>query len=540
MPRKILDQNLITYKKRIVYQTPQKAKSFWELLLAMIGLQVLATVLGFLTAGIGAGIIEGLGASQLFITTGKVFISGVTNFLVMETNDVINNNVSLKNTLLNLAFSFNDFGKLGRGLKAQKIIKIANEQGIFKQLGISAKVKNFMQIRNKVALSEIITKNKVVIRFNKTVTDEQLPQTIASIADAELRKQLKNLSADSIRDLLALQKTIYKLNPSLIPKYTNLDLKKYDSYLQKSAGISLKDFVRMNDYDSIAIITDLATKTKIGNTTLMKINQYRLENQFWNQLYKRFIKVKGKVNSSIKKTNPFYWIEKALNTVFEPIKKKITQLSEKVSQTITKSFKVDPKKLLYQSLITCQPDSFLLGFKFEPLGISGEGIIEIHKKDYISKKIGIVSKYHPIRAYTTLLEVEQFAVSQHQNTFYRENWQLGFGYSQNEFQLLSFLSPKIASIFQQNINFFNSIKSLYHVAKNFNVNNWGENQVNKMYKKIFNTNFNFLLGAIPGLKFFTPVIKNLIINHQYKNGQVVKILSSKVGSHLNRQYIRRI
>ncbi|UNF62030.1 hypothetical protein [Spiroplasma poulsonii] len=54
MPRKILDQNLITYKKRIVYQTPQKAKSFWELLLAMIGLQVLATVLGFLTAGIGA------------------------------------------------------------------------------------------------------------------------------------------------------------------------------------------------------------------------------------------------------------------------------------------------------------------------------------------------------------------------------------------------------------------------------------------------------------------------------------------------------
>ncbi|WP_338965887.1 MULTISPECIES: hypothetical protein [unclassified Spiroplasma] len=104
MPRKILDQNLITYKKRIVYQTPQKAKSFWELLLAMIGLQVLATVLGFLTAGIGAGIIEGLGASQLFITTGKVFISGVTNFLVMETNDVINNNVSLKNTLLNLSF----------------------------------------------------------------------------------------------------------------------------------------------------------------------------------------------------------------------------------------------------------------------------------------------------------------------------------------------------------------------------------------------------------------------------------------------------
>ncbi|WP_338965589.1 hypothetical protein [Spiroplasma endosymbiont of Sarcophaga carnaria] len=211
----------------------------------------------------------------------------------------------------------------------------------------------------------------------------------------------------------------------------------------------------MNYYDSIAIITDLATKTKIGNTTLMKINQYRLENQFWNQLYKRFIKVKGKVNSSIKKANPFYWIEKALNTVFEPIKKKITQLSEKVSQTITKIFKVDPKKLLYQSLISYQPDSFLLGFKFEPLGISGEGIIEIHKKDYISKKTGIVSKYRPIRAYTTLLEVEQFAVSQHQNTFYRENWQLGFGYSQNEFQLLSFLSPKIASIFQQNINFFN-------------------------------------------------------------------------------------
>jgi len=61
-----------------------------------------------------------------------------------------------------------------------------------------------------------------------------------------------------------------------------------------------------------------------------------------------------------------------------------------------------------------------------------------------------------------------------------------------------------------------------------------------MYKKIFNTNFNFLLGVIPGLKFFTPVIKNLIINHQYKNGQVVKILSSKVGSHLDRQHIRRI
>ncbi|WP_114565179.1 hypothetical protein [Spiroplasma phoeniceum] len=198
---------------------------------------------------------------------------------------------------------------------------------------------------------------------------------------------------------------------------------------KKISNISLDEFSNLNDIDAVVILSDLA-KTKIGNETILKINQYRLSYKFQKSLIENFIKMKRKIINSVKKINPFYWLEKLVNKLIDTIKKQLHTISEKISLSINKLVVNNSKKIIFELLIPCRPDSFLLGFKFEPIGLSGEGILEIYKKDYVSKKTGKISSYRPVRVFTTLLEVKQFATSEHQNSYYLDNWELGWGYRQ--------------------------------------------------------------------------------------------------------------
>ncbi|WP_114565180.1 hypothetical protein [Spiroplasma phoeniceum] len=87
---------------------------------------------------------------------------------------LLNKNVNLKNTLLNLFFSVNEFGKLGRGMRQQKLLNFANQEKIFQKMGLNFEIKNFWQAQQKLAMTDIITKNKVVLRFGKEVTENEI------------------------------------------------------------------------------------------------------------------------------------------------------------------------------------------------------------------------------------------------------------------------------------------------------------------------------------------------------------------------------
>ncbi|ALA97582.1 hypothetical protein SKUN_00689 [Spiroplasma kunkelii CR2-3x] len=111
----------------------------------MLRFQFIAIYLGVLTGGLGDAVVQGLNATQLTISTTRIAIFLLSNFLVMEFNDILNKNVNLKNTLLNLFFYVNEFGKLGTGMRQQKLLNFANQEKIFQKMGLNFEIKNFWQ-----------------------------------------------------------------------------------------------------------------------------------------------------------------------------------------------------------------------------------------------------------------------------------------------------------------------------------------------------------------------------------------------------------
>lgn len=539
MARKLLNNSLVTYPKRIIFREPDKQNLSWyELLLKVVAIQILSAGLGAITSGLASGILQGIGASQFIIGTTKTIVVSITDFLIAQVNDALNENISLKNSLLNLAMSFNSFGKLGRGIKSEKILKIANEQGIFQQMGLTFKAKNFWEVQQKLKLTNIITKHKVVLNFGKKVTEDQLLQSIALIASGTLRKELKRLTGKEIQQLLLLEKTLGKLNSKLIPKFSKVDEIKYNSYLKTAANISLEDFAKLNDYDSIAIISSLAKNTKIGNETILKINQYRLTSIFQNNLLELFIKGKKQLKNFTKKVNIFWWLEKAINKMLHPINSTFNNVGNEIAKKITSLAKDQFKKIIDATWIPCRENSYLQSFKFELIGMSGEGILEIAKKPYVSTKTGKVSNYNNVRIYTTVLQVKEFSMTSHQNTYYADNWALGKGYQQGEFKFLKFLSPKISSIFTDNIKFYSNVKALALFLKYGNFNDYFEMKSLKIYNKAIKKSINSILGIMPGLKMFHPALWDLINRHKFKNGRIIKITGSRISKSSNKRIKR--
>ncbi|ALA98330.1 hypothetical protein SKUN_001471 [Spiroplasma kunkelii CR2-3x] len=70
-----------------------------------------------------------------------------------------------------------------------------------------------------------------------------------------------------------------------------------------------------------------------------------------------------KIINSVKKNNPFYWLEKLVNKLIDPIKKQLHTISEKILLYINKLVVNNSKKNISELLIPCIPDSFLLGLK---------------------------------------------------------------------------------------------------------------------------------------------------------------------------------
>ncbi|KAF5300559.1 hypothetical protein FQA39_LY19142 [Lamprigera yunnana] len=100
----------------------------------------------------------------------------------------------------------NNVGKFGRALKEDKIIKVLNQSGIMKEIGLEHKIKNFYQISKEIQMKDFILKDKTKISLGKTVNDAQVLQTIFSVSNATMKKELKRLPYEELQMLVEIEK----------------------------------------------------------------------------------------------------------------------------------------------------------------------------------------------------------------------------------------------------------------------------------------------------------------------------------------------
>ncbi|WP_338985605.1 hypothetical protein [Spiroplasma endosymbiont of Diplazon laetatorius] len=516
MPRKIQPNQVVTYKKKITYKEPNNT-SFWLELLKVFGVQVLAVLAGSLTAGIGTAIVEGLGFTSVGIALTSSLIQTSVNFAITETFDSINGNLSTKNSLMNLLFGITGFGQLGRAFKYDKLLKILNENNLLKSVKIQSQVKNFYQIKTALEFKKIILDDKTVLTFGKTVTDIEILHSIAAVSTSEMKRSIKAFSSEEIKKFIEIQRTLYNISPELVKSVKNINISKYNDYFKQKSGYSINDFFKSDDLKASEIIEALS-KTNLGSTTLIEFSMLRLRSKFQRTLIEQFKQFKKNAKKLVDKWNPFKIIQKTINEILDPIKKSISKITNKVNVYIAKLNKVSSNLLKKYNLIPCQPESFLLGFRFTPSGISGQGYCEIYKKPYVWKKTpGRISNYSKVTVFTDISTIEKFALAKDQNQFYKENWELGRGYKQADMKVLMLISPTLGKIYK---NFNKTLKKI-EVIKNLiktnfisNLKSYSKSKLKNLYSSNKRKIAQFPFSKITGLNIFSSNLADLIINHQ--------------------------
>ncbi|WP_339020205.1 hypothetical protein [Spiroplasma endosymbiont of Atherix ibis] len=516
MPRKIQPNQVVTYKKKITYREPNNS-SFWLELLKVFGIQVLAVLAGSLTAGIGTAIVEGLGFTSVGIALTSSLIQTSINFAITETFDSINGNLSTKNTLMNLLFSITGFGQLGRAFKYDKLLKVLNENNLLKSFKIQSQVKNFYEIKTALAFKKIILDDKTVLTFGKTVTDVEILHSIAIVSTSEMKKSIKSFTSEEIKKFIEIQRTLYKISPELVKSVKNINISKYNNYFKQKSGYSINEFFKADDLKASVIIETLS-KTNLGSSTLIEFSMLRLRSKFQRTLIEQFKQFKKSAKKIVDKWNPFKIIQKTINEILDSIKKSISKITSKVNVYIAKLNKASSNLLKKYNLIPCQAESFLLGFRFTPSGISGQGYCEIYKKPYVWKKTpGRISNYSKVIVFTDITTIEKFALAKDQNLFYKENWELGREYKQADMKVLMLLSPTLSKIYK---NFNRTLKKIEVIRNlvetNFvsNLKNYSKTKLRNLYSSNLKRMAQFPFKKITGLNIFSSNLADLIINHQ--------------------------
>ncbi|ASP28239.1 hypothetical protein SCORR_v1c04670 [Spiroplasma corruscae] len=543
MPRTLQPTQIVTYKKKITSKNTDTNTSFWGDFLKIFFIQILAIAVGSLTAGIGTAAVEALGFSQLGIAVTSSIIQTSINFGVNELYDYATDNLSVENTLMNLLFGISDVGKFGRALKYDKLLKLVNEHELLSSLNITNKVKNFYQIKKFLTLKNIILKDKRVLSFATKITDIEILQSIMAISTAEMKKSIKQFSEKEIQALLDIQKTLYKIEPGLLVDIKKMNIKKYDAYFKKSSGTSIEEFLKMNDLEAIEVIKKLQG-TNLGNSTLAQLNILRVKSGFQKNIIDQLKNYKTKVKGAIKKINPFTYIQKAVNKMLEPFTNVMSKIASKVNKYLPNLSKLSKHLVKNNNLIPCQPNSFLLGFSFTPTGISGEGVLEIFKKPYLWKKQpGRVSYYRKVTVFTNLQIVEAFALSNNQNKFYKDNWELGRGFNQGNDKLFKILSPGLKKVF---INFnklvrkVTTIKTILKAGVLSSFKNYSSKKLNSIYRSTLRKLIESPFKRITGIGLFSSSISDLILDSTWNSkkafnntvGKTIRKRAKHVGSIL--------
>lgn len=484
-----------------------------------------------LTDGLGVALIAPIGMSEFATAATSLIIDTVVNFGINELFDAATGNLSWSNAWINLIFGVTDIGRLGRGLKYDKLIKISNESKLFEKLGIQKRVKSFYGLKQELEMKDIILKGGKKLTFGKTISDIDIVQAIAITATATTRKEIKKFTQEQLTSFLKIQKTIAKIHPGILGQVDKKMISKFDSFLKEATGSSWEKFIASTDENAIKDILKMS-ETRIGSSTISKMLEMRAQSQFQKQFTTTFKKNWKKIKERINSFNPITWADKLLEKMLKPIRNAFKRMEEKTLSFLKKGTRTEIKFLEKNNLIPCHPDSFLMGFKFEPINIGGEGFITIYKKEYISKKTGRISRYNNVRSFTNIRVVEMFATSIHQNSFYKKYFGLGYGYSQGELKFMKLVSPRLTKYVSIGRKFYNSIhtvKTILSIGIKLSV----QNKIKKIVSSAKNRYTSKLTSLIPAGNFKSTV------NNQIKGHGVLNSLSWDIGNTFAQFLFRR-
>jgi len=274
---------------------------------------VISIAAGLATGGIGGFVIEGLALSETVGALAEVSLQTLINFGVNLTMDVMTQHLTKESLLWDTLFSVTDLGKIGRGFKSDKLIKLINEAHLFKEIGFDEELKNFYKLKQFFQMKDVILKDQTKIAFEK-VTDDVIFQTIFKISDSAMKKELKSLSIDELRRYMEIQRVLYQINPKLFNINVHLNEKLTTNILNNELKMSFDDFLKLDDLEAANALFKLST-TNVGQTTLRNLNLVRMQSRFQKSLFQRFKDFYKNIKNKLEKLNPLYWIKQFFSEV---------------------------------------------------------------------------------------------------------------------------------------------------------------------------------------------------------------------------------
>lgn len=539
MPRIIQPNQVITYRKKITYKNPDNGKkSFWEEFFKTLAVQILAVGLGIFTGGIGTALVSPLGFSNLGIALTSFFVQSSVNFTVNQIYDTATGNKSDLNTLLNVIFSLTDIGQFGRALKYDKLLKLSNQSNIFKKIGIKNNLNNFYQLKQNLLFKDIVV-GKTKFAFKNKITDVEILNLIANLVTPQTKKAFKLMTTTEINLYLNMQKTLHKINPKLIEFVKPNEIKYYDKLLKKYQDIGINDFFKMNDLQAVNFLADLG-QTNFGIGKILKLNNARIQSKFQEEFFQMFKRYKKLIKTKLDKINPIKMTKKIVDKILKPATDVLKNLKSKTYKLVSKFTKIQKNVLKKLNLIPCHFESFLLGFKFEPMTADGSGYCTIYKKPYVSKKTGRISNYNYVRVWSNLIEVEKFAMlasGDEQSIYYNENWALGHGFKKSIDKNIKLLGLNLTKIQKKLSVHFNKIASFQSFFK-AGILTSSKRKAKQTYSKILNNTTNKMLSKtiniIPFSNIFTSAIIKKIKGKKVRNNDIYNPINKKISKKLRR------
>jgi len=268
---------------------------------------VISIAAGLATGGIGGFVVEGLALSETVGALAEVSLQTLVNFGVNLTMDAMTQHLTKESLLWDALFSVTDLGKIGRGLKSDKLIKLINEAHLFKEIGFDEELKNFYKLKQFFQMKDVILKDQTKIAFEK-VTDDVIFQTVFKISDSAMKKELKSLSIDELRRYMEIQRVLYRINPKLFNINVHLNEKLTTNILNNELKMSFDDFLKLDDFEAGNALFKLST-TRVGQTTLRNLNLVRMQSRFQKSVFEKFKDFYKKIKNKLEKLNPLYWIK---------------------------------------------------------------------------------------------------------------------------------------------------------------------------------------------------------------------------------------
>lgn len=429
-------QVLLKVKKPPVRTSQQQQNhSIANTILAFIVIQIVAMILAPITGGASEGIALTWDLSDFSASVIAASVEFGVDFTINQVYDVLTKQNTTNTTLLNLLPIFGGIGKVTRGARATKVLKLAQETKILEQWGVNS-IRNLHLLTTELNGQKILT-NKFLWNFTNDLNKETLLANISQLASIELRKNFKTLAAKDITNILKLESTISKIHPSLVAKL-KIHHEPYAQKFLNDLGTSINEVVTMSTEDYLAFITKLQETGK-GGTLLLTLNQMRdrlIKFDFLKTTHQKYLLMKF----SLKKINPKFYLRKMLNAKFEKIQQQITKIEKKIRAKIAKIeekgkklFHKFEKKALTEGAIIPLNSEVFLGYKLRAIGIKGDVALSIFYRN---------PKYKPITVITTLVKATEFALaaSPFRYYMYQSGWSFGWGIKNNKImKVISFL-----------------------------------------------------------------------------------------------------